>query len=93
MIAIIEVLKNSNADFQLVEPKAVIEMILYVRYNLSLRGKNMMIGIITERWHCLKFIPHSTESIQLRVQKYSMFKVTEFEVMCIVPQTLKMFDQ
>ena len=69
----------------------MIEMIFYVRYNLSLRGENM-IGIITDRV-ALKFIPHSTESIQLRVQKYIMFKDTEFEVMCIVPQTLKIFDQ
>lgn len=44
LTAVIEVKKSINADFELVDPSAIIEMIPYVRY-MNLHKENTMIGI------------------------------------------------
>ena len=93
VVAIIEVKKSVNADFQLVEPKAVIEMILYVQYNMSLHHEHTMTGMITDGsvWHCLQFIS-SHESMQLCVWKYVTLNNTEAKVMEMLPQVLRMMS-
>lgn len=51
-----------KASTQLIEPKAVIETIVHVRYIMFLNNECTITGIITDgtMWHCLKFVSGSS---------------------------------
>lgn len=57
----IEVKKNVNDDLQYVEPKALIECIVYVQYAMCIEELKSVIGIVTDgaTWHCLLFAKES----------------------------------
>jgi len=94
IIAMVEVKRSVNVDLILVEPKTVIETIVYIQYMISLHDQHMLIGIITDGsvWHCLQFSSQS-ESIQLSVHKYMTFIANEIEVMGILPQVLRVMSR
>lgn len=89
IIAVIEVKKGINGDVLLVEPKFVIEMLLYVQYLMALHEKDSLIGMITDgtSWHCMQF--SSASNSKLSVNKFLSFEANQND-MWIIPEVLKL---
>ena len=86
VIAVVEIKKSVSRDFKLVESSAMIELILYVRYMMTLTQCNKMMGILTDgsSWHCLEFT--GDDSVLLNIKRYVSFCGTEIQIIGTVPQ-------